>query len=282
MRKRIYEIIEVASGEDLASRIYDTVMMFLIVASLIPLTFKQTNTGFTILEGVTVFVFILDYLVRWATADLKLGKGPASFLIYPCTPMAVIDLLAILPTFTLLSNSLKVLRVLRLLRAVRVFRVFKFFRYSKSFAIISSVVKKQKEPLTAVCVLAVAYILVCALIIFNVEPDTFPTYFHAVYWATVSLTTVGYGDIYPVSMAGQMITMVSSIAGIAIVALPAGIITAGYMDEISKDHEPDSRTENGGETEDANDRWLYTATSGRCGTPASPDDRKDHNKPAKA
>ena len=76
-----------------------------------------------------------------------------------------------------------------------------------------------------------------ALIIFNVEPETFKTFFDAVYWATVSLTTVGYGDIYTVSVAGRVITMISAVLGIAIVALPAGIITAGYMQELEDEEE---------------------------------------------
>ena len=89
--------------------------------------------------------------------------------------------------------------------------------------------------MTVVCVLAVGYIFISALVIFNVEPETFNNFFDAIYWATVSLTTVGYGDIYAVSMAGKFITMISSVFGIAIVALPAGIITAGYMEELNKD-----------------------------------------------
>lgn len=87
----------------------------------------------------------------------------------------------------------------------------------------------------AVLYLAIGYIFVCTLIIFNVEPDSFNTFFDAIYWATISLTTVGYGDIYPITTLGRIITMVSSFMGIAIVALPAGIITAGYMKEIESD-----------------------------------------------
>ena len=87
----------------------------------------------------------------------------------------------------------------------------------------------------AVLYLAIGYIFVCALIIFNVEPDSFNTFFDAIYWATISLTTVGYGDIYPITTLGRIITMVSSFMGIAIVALPASIITAGYMKEIESD-----------------------------------------------
>ena len=99
------------------------------------------------------------------------------------------------------------------------------------------VIKTSKDALLAVCGLAVAYIFVSALVIFNVEADSFGTFFDAIYWATVSLTTVGYGDIYPVTTAGRIITMISSLFGIAVVALPAGIITAGYMEIISKEGE---------------------------------------------
>lgn len=97
--------------------------------------------------------------------------------------------------------------------------------------------------MVAVCLLAIGYILVSALVIFNVEPESFKSFFEAIYWATVSLTTVGYGDIYPVSALGRIITMVSSVFGIAIVALPAGIITAGYMTELQKSKEADKDIE---------------------------------------
>ena len=86
--------------------------------------------------------------------------------------------------------------------------------------------------LIAVCILAIAYIVISALVVFNVEPESFDNFFEAIYWATVSLTTVGYGDIYPVTSVGRVITMISSVFGIAVVALPAGIITAGYMKEL--------------------------------------------------
>ena len=109
------------------------------------------------------------------------------------------------------------------------------FRYSKSITIIVDVINAQRVPLVAVGTLAAAYILISALVIFNVEPETFNTFFDAVYWATVSLTTMGYGDIYPVTTIGRIVTMISSFVGIAIVALPSGIITAGYMDRVKED-----------------------------------------------
>lgn len=236
MRKRIYEIIELSNGRDRLSSIYDGFMLVLIVLSLIPLAFKSENLLFHIIDRICVFVFSADYLLRLATADYKFSKkGILPFIRYPFSFMAVVDLLSILPSVTVLNSGWKMLRVLRMIRALRVFRVFKAFRYSKSVQIVVSVFKRSKEPLIAVCTLAVAYILISALVIFNVEPDTFETFFDAIYWATVSLTTVGYGDIYPVTTTGKIITMLSSVFGIAIVALPAGVITAGYMDAINSE-----------------------------------------------
>lgn len=236
MRKRIYEVIEVSNDNDVASKVYDCFMMLMIFSSLIPLAFKHETFCFKIIDKIAVTVFILDYILRWMTADMKRNrKGVFEFLKYPFTPMAIIDLLSILPSLTLLNSGLKALRVLRLIRTFRVFRVFRVIRYSKNIRIITNVLKKSKDALLAVCTLAIGYILVSALVILNVEPDSFNNFFDAVYWATVSLTTMGYGDIYPVTTFGRFVTMLSSFIGIAIVALPAGIITAGYMKEIEED-----------------------------------------------
>lgn len=236
MRKRLYEIIEVSQENDKVSMTYDVLMMCAIIISIIPLAFKETNVVFLCTDIITTVLFIIDYILRIATADYKLPqRGRASFLLYPFTPWAMIDLISILPGLpglSMLSDGFKLLRLFRMFRTFRVFRVFKALRYSKSLVIIISVIKKSKEALLAVCTLAVGYILVSALIVFNVEGESFETFFDAVYWATVSLTTVGYGDIYPVSTAGRIITMISSVFGIAIVALPSGIITAGYMEEL--------------------------------------------------
>ena len=121
-----------------------------------------------------------------------------------------------------------------MLRALRSIRVLKGMRYWKNFVILGNVLEKSKDSLLTVGTLAAAYILVSALIIFNVEPETFNTFFDALYWATISLTTVGYGDIYAVSTIGRLITMISSLLGIAIVALPASIFTAEYIAEMRK------------------------------------------------
>ncbi|MBO5240482.1 MAG: ion transporter [Clostridia bacterium] len=240
MRKKLYQIIEPANDNEL-SKIYDFFMMTVIVISIMPLAFKETNIIFDIIEYITVSIFIIDYFLRLITADLKLNKSVLSFFIYPITPLAIIDLLSILPSLTILNSSFKLLKLFRLLRALKVLRTFKFLRYSKSFEIIVSVFKKQKRVLSAVATMAIAYVLVSALVIYNVEPESFGSFFDAIYWATVSLTTVGYGDIYPVTTIGRIVTMISSVFGIAIIALPSGVITAGYLSEVNKENETEEK-----------------------------------------
>lgn len=237
LRKRIFEIIEVAPEDDRLSVMYDMFMMISILISIVPLAFKDSYPVFDVIDKITVVIFIIDYLLRLVTADLKVKDGARSFIKYPFSVMAIIDLLSILPSIVNLNAALRLFKLFRLLRTFRVlkvFKVFKAFRYSKNIQIIINVFKKEKELLSIVVWIAVAYILVSALVILNVEPESFNNYFDAVYWATVSLTTMGYGDIYPVTTIGRIVTMLSSFIGIAVVALPAGIITSGMIDELKK------------------------------------------------
>lgn len=235
-RAKLFDMIERDDGDNLASRIYDYAMVVFIVLSLVPLAFKEDFTAFFVINSLCAVVFIIDYALRWFTADFKLGKGRRSFLLYPFSFMAIVDLLSILPYFSSANSGLAILRILRMAKAMRAFRIL---RYSKSISIISQVIKRQRTPLLTVCSLAVAYIIVAALAVFNVEPDTFENFFDAIYWATISLTTLGYGDIYPVSAAGRIITMLSTLVGMAIIALPSGIITAGYIHELNENHDPE-------------------------------------------
>lgn len=240
MRKKLFALLEVADENDKKSLVYDfydIFMMIVIILSIVPLAFKEETPLFAWIDRVAAIVFIVDYILRLFIADLKMKKEWKSFFLYPFTPMAIIDLLSILPSLSILNQGFRVLRVTRLARTLRIFRIFKVFRYSRHVAILVEVFKNQKDSLLAVVWLALVYILISSLVVFNVEPETFETFFDAFYWATVSLTTVGYGDIYPTSIAGQIVTMISSIMGIAVVALPASIITAGYMEELEEDKE---------------------------------------------
>ena len=201
--------------------------------------FRVHLTLFVWFDQVSVVIFILDYLLRWGTADLKRpGRNRVlSFAIYPFTPMAILDLLSILPSVGVFGRSLKVLRIARLLKT---FRLFKFLRYSRQIQILVKVLKKEKKILFTVLGIAVFYIFVTALIMFNVESTDegsviFTSFFDALYWATTTLTTVGYGDIYPVSEIGRFISMLSSLLGVAVIALPSGVITASYLEELREE-----------------------------------------------
>ena len=110
----------------------------------------------------------------------------------------------------------------------------KSVRYSKSAQMLKDVFYTQRYPLLVVMLLTAGYVFFSALVLFQVEPETFEDFIDAMYWSMVSLTTIGYGDIVPATDIGRVFTMISALMGIAVVAIPAGIITAGYMDEIQK------------------------------------------------
>ena len=236
MRKKLYSLLEIGNENDIDTSFdwYDWFMMAAIIISIVPLAFHSQYKAFKIIDRVTVIIFIVDYILRLFTADLKMKRGMKSFLIYPFTPMAIIDLVSILPSLTVISGGFRLLKIFRLLRTFRAFRAFKIIRYSKSIKLILEVFKRQRKTLYVVMGLAIGYVLISALLIFNVEPDSFDTFFDAIYWATVSLTTMGYGDIYPITTIGRIVTMVSSIFGIAIIALPSGIITAGFLEVLKE------------------------------------------------
>ena len=236
MRKKIFEVIETTNSKSsVLNRIYNLFMLFWIIVSMIPLMDKNVTPFYTAINTITLIVFLVDYVLRLITADYDLEKGAKSFLIYPITPMAIIDLISILPFIITVSNGFKVLRLLRIIKTLRVFRSFKIFRYSKNFDRIVKVLKLEARPLLTVLSLALFYVLFTSLVMFNIEPQTFSSFFDAVYWSVISLTSIGYGDIYPVSDIGRAFTVVSAIVGVAIIALPSGIITAGYMEILRED-----------------------------------------------
>ena len=234
MRKRIFEVIEVAKEGDILSAVYDSFMMLVITLSLLPLVFKESTPFLTALDKTAAGIFIADYLLRWSTADLKFhSRSVNSFLRYPFSFMAIVDLLSILPSLTFLNSGFKVLRLLRMSRAFRVLRVFRALRYSRSLRIIGNVLRSSKDSLAAVGTLAIGYIFISSLIIFNAEPDSFNNFFEAMYWATVSLTTVGYGDIYPITPLGKAFGILITFLGVGMVAIPTGIISAGFVEQYS-------------------------------------------------
>lgn len=237
LRTKIYNLINKDRRGEISSRVYDWTMLAMILASIVPLMFIEDYPIFKVLETVTVTAFIIDYLLRWYSSPLQLHKGVKSYLLYPFTPMAIIDLLSILPGLNLMSASFKLLRLTRVLKIVR---LLKITRYSSKITMFINVLRKERHVLMAVMLLALFYIFITALVMFNAEPyinpmtgeETFHSFFDALYWATVTLTTVGYGDLCPVTDIGRVVSMLSSLFGVAIIALPSGVITASYLEEL--------------------------------------------------
>jgi len=231
IKKRTYEVIEVSSIGDASSRAYDVLMTTTVIVGLVPLTLKTDNFYTTVIEIMTAVILFIDYCARVYTADYKMGyKSIKAYIAYIFTPLAIFDLLSIIPVVYLIFP----IASLRLLKLFRIFRVLKLIRYSKTMIVIANVLRKVKTQLFAVLILITIYIFVSAMLIFQLEPNLFDGFFDALYWATISITTIGYGDIYPTTDIGRFITMISALMGVAVIALPSGMITAAYMNEISK------------------------------------------------
>lgn len=242
LRRRIYRVVEMSASEDKLAVYYNRAITAMILVVMIPLFFKQTYSFLETLDYIAASILILDYVLRWCTADYKLGKGRLSFLIYPATFFALIDFVSIVPMLLPDVLELQLFRMVRLVRVFRALRPLMMLRYSKSFELLIDVMKREKEPLLAVVWLAGGYVLLSALIMFQVEPYSFRSFFDAFYWAVVTLTTVGYGDVYPTSDIGRVVSMLSSFMGIAIVALPTGLITAGFMQTLNeRKHQPQDK-----------------------------------------
>ena len=238
-RKWISDLVEPRKKGTL-SRAYDCVMLVAIVIGTVPLLFREQKPLFVYFDVISGVVYLVDYILRWVTCDLRSDKPKwKAFLLYPFTPMAIMDFLSILPTFHLLAPAYKLTKAMRLLK---IFRFTKIVHYIGPLDIFVTVLKKQWKLLATVMFEAFFDILITAILIFQseheIDPATgqyiFKTFYDAVYWAAITLSTVGYGDLCPVSAMGRTLSIISSLLGIAIIALPSSIITAGYMQELNQ------------------------------------------------
>lgn len=246
MREWIYRLVEKTEdgSKFRLGKMYDYYIVAVAVISVIPLMFRAPLALFKNIETITVYLLFLDYILRWMTHDYHVKKhSPWAFIVYPFTPLAVLDILGILPTIGLLPESFMILRLLRLVKIVQ---------YSKSCRRIAEVFKNQRKMLLSVLSIAIAYIFITALIMFVHEPaDNFEDFFEALYWATTALTTVGYGDVYPCTDIGKFISMLSSFFGVAVIAMPASIVTAGFMEALHQDYDQkEGERKNGREEKD--------------------------------
>lgn len=246
IKRRIYEIIEVSRDGDRSSRVFDRFILFLIIINVLAIILESFNSlyaqygsWFLNLELVSVVIFSIEYLARIWTANLKYPeiRNISGIVKHAKTPLAIIDLLAILPFY--LPAILPVdLRVIRLLRLCRLLRVFKISRYSSALQIIGKVIKREKDQLAMTFLVTSILLLLAATLMYHAEnaiqPDSFPNIIASFWWAVATLTTVGYGDVYPVTATGKILSAIVAILGIGIVALPTGILASGFMKELEE------------------------------------------------
>lgn len=201
--------------------------------------YQKYESSFYFIEIFTVIIFTLDYISRIFIADIAYPKRSKinSRLKYIFSIFGIIDLLSILPFYLPIIFRFD-LRILRILRLVRIFRIFKLQQYNKSITLIGKAIKNKKEELIVTSFVALIILLLSAYLMFQIEnqaqPEKFNSIFSSFWWALATLTTIGYGDIYPVTGWGQLLAAVTAIFGIGLIAIPTGIISMGFLEELSK------------------------------------------------
>jgi voltage-gated potassium channel len=240
MKRRIYNYIE--HNPVFIKFIYT--LIILNVVSLIIGSYKEIremNTKFLdYFEIFSVAVFTIEYILRLWTADQNEDYEGGPFLKrirFVFSTFGLIDLIAILPFYLPLILPID-LRIVRILRITRLIRIFKLGRYSKSMKTISSVLKETKSDLGITLFIAFIMLVLASTLMFyiesDVQPDKFASIGHSFWWAVATLTTVGYGDVYPVTAMGKILSGAIALIGVGIVALPTGIISSAFVEKISK------------------------------------------------
>ena len=240
---RLYEIVEVGAAHDALSRSYDFLGVFCILLNLIIsilMTFDDLAAAYTPLFSgivlVTVVFFGIDYLLRLVTARfLHPGKTPAhAALLYAVSFLGIIDLLSFLPYLlpVFLPGGIIAFRLFRL---ARIFRLFRISSYYDSLAVIRDVLRAKRQQLLSSIFIILVLMLAASLCMYSLEhdaqPEVFRNAFSGIWWAVSTLLTVGYGDIYPITTAGKVFSILLTFLGVGMVAIPTGIISAGFVEQ---------------------------------------------------
>ena len=248
MRKRIFQIMQINNRDDLPSLIFDVVLAFNIILNITAMfleTFSSLNTFkpvFTMVENVTVILFIIEYVLRLATADLLYTKvsKPRAVMMYIFSLDGLVELFSILPFFYL-SGFI----AFRMLRVVRIFHLFRINTQSDSFNVIKTVLMEKYKAIASSVFIIVILMLASSIGIYSAEhaaqPGAFKNAFSGIWWSVSAMLTVGYGDIYPITFAGRVMAIIIAFLGVGAVAIPTGIISAGFVEYYSKEQNSDKK-----------------------------------------
>lgn len=244
LRFRAYAILNHPNEGRLAGKV-NGFLLLLILANIAAIILDSVQSvhvkyGFLLnwFEMISVSVFAVEYAARlWTAKCIPRYNHRFGMLRYALTPLALLDLIAILPFFLPMVLPLD-LRFLRVVRLFRLSGMLKMVRYAHSLRMITDVLKEKREELAVTFAFLIAILLAASTLVFYAEhaaqPDKFTDIPAALWWGIVTLTTVGYGDIFPVTALGKIIAGIISILGIGLFALPAGVISAGIIEHIQK------------------------------------------------
>jgi voltage-gated potassium channel len=245
-RRRLYDVLEMRETDSLFSRLLNMFLMSLIVTNVVAIILESVQeyhlhyaAWFWYFEIFSVAVFSIEYLTRlWVCVESNSYNNDwRSRLRYMFTPLALVDLLAILPFYLGMIGQFDT----RFLRILRLFRVFKLSRHFSVLAVLATVLRNESRSLlSAIFVMLVLVILAAAGIYFverEAQPEAFGSIPRAMWWATVTLTTVGYGDVVPVTISGRLLGVLITVLGVGMAALPAGIIASGFTSELARRRE---------------------------------------------
>ena len=241
VRSRVREIVTHAKVVDT----FIVILILLNVAAMVIESVKRVYDAipawFLAFEYFSVAVFTVEYAARlWTCVEEPAYERPVLGRIrFALTPLAIVDMLAVLPFYLpFLSVDLRVLRMFRLLRIMRLMRVAKLARYSESLQMLMRVIRAKREQLMSAVSLLLIMLVVAATLAFYAEsraqPKAFSSIPAAMWWAAVTLTTVGYGDIYPVTVLGKIVGAMIAMTGIGMFALPTAILGAGFLEDLEQ------------------------------------------------
>ena len=241
LKEQIFNIIQIGDKSNRISRMFDIFITVTIVANIL-VTFLQTfdelaflTTVFKGVEYVTVFIFCIEYILRIWTAeylypDKSRGRSRLRFLV---SFDGIVDLLTIVPVF-FLSGFV----IFRMLRVARIFHLFRLNAKYDSFNVITTVLYEKRNQIISSVFIVLILMLASSLCMYSVEHDAQPTVFRnafsGIWWSMSTLLTVGYGDIYPVTTLGRVMAICIAYLGVGVVAIPTGIISAGFVEQYQR------------------------------------------------
>jgi len=244
LKRRVFLLLETKQHQQKLSRFFDYFLIFLIISNTIAVCMESVEEIFEVhqteliaFNRFSVGVFTLEYILRvWSCTTLQKYHHPIwGRLRYMLTPLAIIDLIAFLPFYLPFTRA--DFRAIQLLRLTRFLQLLKLGRYSRSIKVLTQVIALRREELILTLNMVIFLLIFSSSLIYFAEhqaqPDKFPHIPASMWWAVITLTTVGYGDVYPITPLGKLLGGILALLGIGLFALPAGIIASGFTEVIA-------------------------------------------------